>query len=401
MLKPELLIAPLERYRAPESVDGRNGRRRSRAVKALLAVDTDADAVKVWLKRYKVGSATFAAYRKEVERLLLWANLRHGMALSDLDVEDIQAFIRFLGDPQPAAVWLTGGASADCKPKCALMVARTSPMWRPFAKPLGPSSQNYALQVLGMLFNWLYSIGYLSANPMKLLPRIPKQPKTAADRCLLPAQWEVVLRAIDRMQSGTAAEKVAVARARWCCSLLYHCGLRISELAAASMSSITRKLGADGKTRWCLKVVAAGASHREIPFSEEMLRELARYRRALSLSPLPLPTDSSPLVRPLRGTLRHLTSHTLGGLLKETFSGVAKYVRQQGPEFEDTARRFEAVSAGWLRHSAGTIWETEMGLEMALLNLGHSMPSTTSLYLNELKNDFAKRYDRMEEMRKG
>jgi hypothetical protein len=51
------------------------------------------------------------AYRKAAARLLLWATLRQGKAMSDLGVEDFQQHEKFLIvliDAQPAAEWITG-----------------------------------------------------------------------------------------------------------------------------------------------------------------------------------------------------------------------------------------------------------------------------------------------------
>ncbi len=60
-------------------------------------------AVNAWLARYADSSATLQTYRREVERLILWAVLPLGKPLSSLTHEDLLAYERFLADPQPAA----------------------------------------------------------------------------------------------------------------------------------------------------------------------------------------------------------------------------------------------------------------------------------------------------------
>ncbi|XYJ92163.1 hypothetical protein AEMCBJ_32045 (plasmid) [Cupriavidus necator] len=72
-------------------------------------------------------AATLQTYRREVERLILWAVLQLGKPLSSLTHEDLLAYGRFLADPQPAARWVLTGSKK---------LARTHPDWRPFAGPL-------------------------------------------------------------------------------------------------------------------------------------------------------------------------------------------------------------------------------------------------------------------------
>ncbi|MGQ3179798.1 MAG: hypothetical protein ACT6SC_19585, partial [Blastomonas fulva] len=71
-------------------------------------------------------SATQRSYRKEAERLLLWATLERGKPLSSLTADDVGAYADFLVSP-PAA-W--------CGPRHH---QRWSPMWRPFEGALSPS----------------------------------------------------------------------------------------------------------------------------------------------------------------------------------------------------------------------------------------------------------------------
>lgn len=66
--------------------------------------------------------------------------------LSDLTHEDFLAYESFLEDPQPADRWVM---------QVAQKAPRSSPHWRPFAKPLDRQSQRQALSILNSLFNWL------------------------------------------------------------------------------------------------------------------------------------------------------------------------------------------------------------------------------------------------------
>lgn len=124
-------LVPLDQMAFAPQVDGRHGRNRATLGSQLTATD-DRSAVLAWLARYADSPATLASYRKEAERLLLWCTQQHGVALSDLTHEDLLVYQRFLTDPQPAEHWVMEPGQ---KP------ARDSIRWRPFAGPLGPSSQ--------------------------------------------------------------------------------------------------------------------------------------------------------------------------------------------------------------------------------------------------------------------
>lgn len=49
--------------------------------------------------------------------------------------------------------------------------SRSSPHWRPFAKPSDRPSQRQALSILNGLLNWLVQAGYLAGNPLALRSR--------------------------------------------------------------------------------------------------------------------------------------------------------------------------------------------------------------------------------------
>jgi hypothetical protein len=60
--------------------------------------DNDYEAVQAWLALHE-SSATKRAYRKEAERLILWAIVERGRALSSLTTEDATAYRGFLRNP--------------------------------------------------------------------------------------------------------------------------------------------------------------------------------------------------------------------------------------------------------------------------------------------------------------
>jgi len=99
-------------------------------------------AVQAWLSLHE-SIVRQRAYRKEAERLILWAIVERGRALSSLTTEDAIAYRSFLRRPTPRERWV------------GLVRPRNSPEWRPFSGGLSARLTAYALSVLGAMFRWL------------------------------------------------------------------------------------------------------------------------------------------------------------------------------------------------------------------------------------------------------
>jgi len=149
---PRGIIVTWESLRLPHEVDGSSGAFRAPRHTCTLDAGNDYDAVQAWLALHE-SAATQRAYRKEAERLILWAIVERGRALSSLTTEDAIAYRSFLRRPTPRERWV-GPVRFRC-----------SPEWRPFSGGLSACSTAYALSVLGAMFRWLIEQRYLLANP--------------------------------------------------------------------------------------------------------------------------------------------------------------------------------------------------------------------------------------------
>ncbi|WP_336241842.1 hypothetical protein [Burkholderia vietnamiensis] len=176
-------LVSLDELTLPVHLTGERGRNRATGLPQVAAAD-DRSAVLAWLARYQDSPATLASYRKEAERLLLWCVYQHGRALSDLTHEDFLAYERFLEDPQPAERWIM---------QVAQKAPRSSPHWRPFAKPLDRQSQRQALSILNSLFNWLVQAGYLAGNPLALRRRKSMVRPAKTSRFLPHEHWGLLV----------------------------------------------------------------------------------------------------------------------------------------------------------------------------------------------------------------
>lgn len=367
-------VAPLELVRLPNDLDGSTGANRAVGVRPQIAAQTDIEAIKAWLARFADTRTTFDSYRKEAERLLLWSVTELGKPFSALTHEDLLAYQRFLADPQPAERWIM---------KAGRKWSRFDPEWRPFAGPLSPTSQRQAIVILNTLFSWLVNAGYLAGNPLSLSRQRQRRAKPRITRFLDEELWTEVKTTIEAMPHETDREREHYFRVRWLFSLLYLCGLRISEVTANTMGGFFARRDRNGEERWWLEVTGKGDKTRMVPATNELMVELARYRRENGLPPFPLAGDPTPLLLPIGGKQRSLTRSAVHLIVKEVFERAAQRIETRGPVFLSRAQLLRSGSAHWLRHTAGSkMADGDMDLRFVRDNLGHESISTTSKYLH-------------------
>lgn len=368
------VITPIERLLVAPTLDGSHGSNRATAGKPLIAASNDIDAVKAWLARFVDTKTTFDNYRKEAERLLLWSTVQLQKPLSSLTHEDLLSYQRFLRDPQPSVRWIT---------RDGRKFGRTHPEWRPFAGPLSPSSQRQAIVILNTLFSWLVNAGYLAGNPLSLSRQRTRRIAPRVTRYLEEDLWNEVKLTIDSMPQESDREREHFLRLRWLFSLLYLCGLRISEVAGNTMGGFFCRHDKDGEERWWLEIRGKGDKTRLVPATNELMVELTRYRREKKLAPLPSPTEDIPLLLPIGIQQRKMTRGAIHAIVKQVFHKTAVRLRTRGREFESFATRIESASAHWLRHTAGShMANNDVDLRHVRDNLGHESLSTTSAYLH-------------------
>lgn len=365
-------LVTLDQLVVPAHLDGNRGRNRAASPGQLAATD-DRSALLAWLARYADSPATLASYRKEAERLTLWCALQRGVALSDLTHEDFLVYQRFLADPQPAERWVMAPGQ---KP------ARSSPLWRPFAGPLGASSQRQALSILNAMLSWLVEAGYLAGNPLALSRRKRKHAAPRVSRFLPMEHWNAVKATIEAMPVVTERGRLHASRCRWLFSLLYIGGLRVSEIGDATMGDFFSRRGTDGRERWWLEITGKGGKTRLVPATSEMMAELIRYRKVIGLSPLPLEGEALPLLLPLIGPPKPMARSAIHEVVKAVVRESAARLRLLGPEFEPAASHLEQASTHWMRHTAGSHLSEKTDIKVVRDNLGHANISTTSVYLH-------------------
>lgn len=360
-------IVPWERLAVPQEVNGSHGTFRAPRSTCTLSASNDYEAVHAWLALHE-SAATQRSYRKEAERMILWAIVERGRALSSLTTEDAVAYRAFLRHPAPRGRWV-----GPPRP-------RSSPEWRPFAGGLSPRSVAYSLSVLGAMYRWLMQQRYVLANPfagikVRGAARVASLPAT---RVFAEGEWSMIQTVAEGLEWSYGWEPAAAQRLRFVVDFAYATGLRASELVGATLGMI--EVEAEGE-HW-LHLVGKGSKAGKVALPPLARAALDRYLVQRRLPTTPTRWEPS---TPLVGSLEQdseagITATRLWAIMKRFFSGVAEVIQDQSPA---TAEKLRRASPHWMRHTHAT-HALARGAELTTVrdNLRHASLSTTSIYLH-------------------
>ncbi|MBR7964555.1 site-specific integrase [Burkholderia vietnamiensis] len=359
-------VVPWESIRVPHDVDGSRGTFRAPKPMCALEANNDYQAISAWLERHEAAE-TQRAYRREAERLLLWAIVERGKALSSLTSEDATAYRAFLRHPTPRARWV-----APAQP-------RSSPEWRPFTGALSPDSVAYAVSVLSAMFRWLIEQRYVLANPFAGLKVRGAQRNGELDisRAFTAGEWELVRTLADDLEWSNGWTVPAAQRLRFLLDFGYATGLRAGELVGITLRGI--ETGAHGE-RW-LHLTGKGAKAGKV-----VLPPLARFAldQYLMQRGLPVSLASWTPETPLLGHLDEpggITTPRLREVLRRFFHTAADAIEADHPALAGKLRR---ATPHWLRHTHAThALANGATLTTVRDNLRHASITTTSIYLDD------------------
>ena len=361
-------VQPWEMLVVPGEVDGSRGTFRAPPESCTLNSANDYEAVQAWLSLHE-SAATQRAYRKEAERLILWAIVERGKALSSLNTEDAIAYRAFLRHPTPARRWI-----GPPQP-------RTSPDWKPFVGGLAPRSVAYALAVLGAMFRWLMEQRYVLANPfsgVKVRGASHAAPMDTG-RVFSEGEWAIIRAVADGLEWTYGWQVPAAQRLRFVLDFAYATGLRVSELVSAKLGQIEVDSHGD---HW-IKLVGKGSKSGKVA-----LPPLVRSALDHSLMQRGLPIGSAhwkpstPLIADLGDpdNKTGITATRVWSLMKRFFTTVANAIENDAPA---TAEKLRRASPHWMRHTHAT-HALARGAELTTVrdNLRHASVATTSIYLH-------------------
>lgn len=360
-------IVPLERQVAREHLDGSHGRNRAPRDTCVLAASNDLEAVQAWLARHQA-AATQRAYRKEAERVLLWAIKQLGKPMSSLTTEDATAYRAFLLDPSPEARWVGKHRR------------RTDPEWRPFTGPLTPSSAAYAVTVVKKLFGWLVDQRYLMANPFSGLKVRGAHKGRILDtsHAFTQAEWGLVRAMANDLERTHGWDRPAADRARFILDFSYATGLRASELVGLRLGQMETDAAGD----WWIRVVGKGAKPASVALPPLALAALGRYLdwRAISRDPARWP-PAARAVAALDGE-RGISGTRLWAIMHRVFETAATACETLEPPQLALAAKLREASPHWMRHTHA-MHALASGADLLTVrdNLRHASIATTSIYL--------------------
>lgn len=375
----ETAIVPIEAFAVPEELSGAHASNRHPQPPRIEATN-DYQAVHAWLATKAASPHTLRAYRKEAERLMLWAIIERGKPLSSLSVEDCAAYRDWLAmlGRTPEAEWtFRVPQSRWIGPR---NIPRHSPAWRPFDGPLSSASIRQALAIVSAMFAWLVRVHYCAFNPWeavgrKLAPTPEAPPEIELARVFSRAQWQYLTEYVARQPTDAYH-----GRLRFVLAFAYATGMRLSELVSARVGHLYAmplrdRLG----VRWMLKVQGKGGRWRAVPLPGHVIDALGQYltERGLDPDPLANPADT-PVLASLSGN-RPVSASALYKTLHETFRRAAAALRASGRHQE--AKDFDRASVHWLRHSRASHLASD-GVPVNLIQklLGHASLATTSIY---------------------
>lgn len=349
----------------------------------------DHQILETWLKGFR--NHTLRAYKREAERLMMWAETIRHSSILDLNPHDLNDYLEFLKDPQPTELWV-----ADRN------YHRDHEKWRPFTGPLKEQTFNYAVTVIKAMYADMVQIGFLKADPSAWLKKDPlsestQKAKKSISRYLTMDAWNFLRHWIDRLPENGKRDVNIKEQALWIFNLLYKTGMRRDEVVQGTMGDLAIEKRRRGN-HWVLTIHGKGHKVREIPAPKSLMDNLSRYRRHLGLSPLPLPDAEDrkiPLVlnitavRPKKNEISSppnmtgrngINRSSLYSTVKWVFDSAASSAAEHGMDpylVEDLKR----ASTHWMRHTTFTHM-ADLGSDLVIIKdmAGHKSLATTSLY---------------------
>lgn len=368
----------------PEELNGSQGQFRGPRERCLLGANTDAEAVAAWVaakakskaRRAARGrptdgerplTSTQLAYRREGERLLLWAVLERRKALSSLTLEDAIAYRDFL--LKPPSEWC--GRQAQPRWKAS---------WRPLAGPLSPRSCVHALGIVANLFAFLVNQGYLIGNPWRgVSPPCEVERGPDVRRGFTHGQWRFLREQLAALPPGMPAQRLQIAL-----HLLHDTGLRIAELVAATCDALTweslvmpPELPVEG---WWLSVAGKGDKVRRVPVSSEWVGGLAGYLVARGLPADPRQAVGAALLGRLStGDGDSVSASSIHRQLKRFFRHSAARLAANDVAAACALRQ---ASCHWMRHThVSHALDAGVPVQVVQQNVGHASLDTTTRYV--------------------
>jgi site-specific recombinase XerD len=346
-----------------------------------------------YLTSYRGSTATFNAYRREVERILQWLWLVQGASLKHVRREDIEQFMEFCISPPKH--WIGTKNVARFKSQQGLRLANTE--WRPFVSPSNkamgtkglvseyrPSQKaiQSSFAILSSFFNFLIQEEFISANPVALVRQksrfIQSSQNQPPVRRISNYQWDEVIRVAQVLASKNPEQHERTLFILNCLLGMY---LRISELVSDERSTpVMGDFRTDQDRNWWFHVVGKGNKSRIITVSNGMLDALQRYRLSQGLQALPYPGETTSLIPKIHGHGPVTSTRQIRNLVQMCFDGAYANLAALGQA--DEATELKAATVHWLRHTGISEDVKIRPREHVKEDAGHTSMATTDKYID-------------------
>ncbi|HLO63585.1 MAG TPA: phage integrase family protein [Azonexus sp.] len=398
-------LVPIERILLPTGLDGHDGRNRQAGL-CLISARHDRDAIDAYLYKFRAQEKTRRAYQKEIERFLLWCITMRGTPMSSVLQDDCEAYKDFIGAIPES--WI------GQKRK------RHEAGWRPFAGPLSPSSQRYAIQAIRLFFNWLVNVRYLGGNPWMTVadPRVATTiHPIQIDKALPETLWskliasgglidqlcttpDEVLRQRYRLRGATARLSMSAQfrLVRAALLLIGDTGIRREEAAYATRDKL--KPLTDTPDMWELDVLGKRNKWRTVFPSKRAIDALRAHwadrgsdftyglGEVPLLSPLMAPPTESAQAKHFDGEQQlQERGFSVDGLYQVIKTALRRIATDETfPLDEGERRQLLRAAPHAFRHTFGThAVASEVPLDVVQKVLGHASLQTTTIYVQAEK----------------
>ena len=349
-----------------------------------------------FIKNYIGSVGTFNSYRRDVERFLHWSWLIEKKNIKELKRDNIENFIRFCQSPPQS--WVGTKKSPRFLDKEGKRTP--NPEWRPFVVTISktayrtgerPVIKNFEFSqgavkelfaILSSFYNYLLQEEYVYMNPVALIRQkskfIRKTQGKPKIRRLSELQWQYVIKAAKQLAESDANIHE---RTLFIMSALYSMYLRVSELTASDrFTPKMNDFARDSDGNWWFTTVGKGNKERQIAVSEAMIKALKRWRKHLSLSPLPSAADNSSLLPRTKGTGPIKSTSYIRKIVQRCFNQAIEQLKQDN--FHEEAQTLNEATVHWLRHTGISDDVKIRPREHVRDDAGHSSSATTDKYIN-------------------
>lgn len=357
----------------------------------------DYQAATKFLLSYQGNTATFTAFRREVERFCQWSWFFAKLTFKKVKHTDIENYVLFC--QKPPNRWIAVKHVRRFINEEGSNIP--NPEWRPFVVTLTkaeyqegkkPRRSKYNLSekgckeiftVLNCFYTFLIEDDYVPTNPIARVKQKnrfyrAKQSKTIVRR-ISDLQWQYVLETAEKMAKE---EPDKHERTLFIMSMLYGLYLRVSELAANTRwTPLMKHFHQDNESNWWFTTVGKNNKERDIAVSDSILIALRRWRKHLgTITVLPTVTDTMPLIPKLKGQGPVNATRQIRRIVQTCFDTAYTAMYEEG--FVEEADSLKLATVHWLRHTGISEDVKTRPREHVRDDAGHSSSAITDRYID-------------------